>query len=114
MGLLKGATGLTGTLSAIAQPIRQLPVLESPSGIEHRRNDNVSRLDQARRRLSELKDELARPFEHEQRLGDLLARQRALAKSLDLDKDETGTEAAADVPESEARGETAANERLAA
>jgi N12 class adenine-specific DNA methylase len=83
-------------------------------GIEHRRDENVSKLDRARTRLAELKDELARPFEHEQRLGDLLVRQRALAKSLDLDKDETGAEAAADMPESEARDATAADERLAA
>ena len=41
--------------------------------------------------LEDLRLELARPFEHEGRLTDLLVRQRELLKQLDLDKDEAGS-----------------------
>jgi uncharacterized membrane-anchored protein YhcB (DUF1043 family) len=44
-----------------------------------------------RKRLDDLQLELARPFEHEARLTDLLCRQRALLKALDLDRDEAGS-----------------------
>jgi hypothetical protein len=44
------------------------------------------------RRLDELREELGKPFEHEERLTALLGRQRALAAELDLDKDEAGTQ----------------------
>ncbi len=43
-----------------------------------------------RKRLDDLRLELARPFEHEARLTTLLVRQRELLKQLDLDKDEAG------------------------
>ncbi|MDZ7855912.1 Eco57I restriction-modification methylase domain-containing protein [Sphaerotilus sp.] len=46
-----------------------------------------------RKRLDDIQMELARPFEHEARLGDLIARQRGLLRQLDLDKDEAGTAA---------------------
>jgi len=46
-----------------------------------------------RKRLDDIQLELARPFEHEARLRELIARQRALLKQLDLDKDEAGTAA---------------------
>ena len=36
--------------------------------------------------------ELGRPFEYEERLTTLLARQRELVRELDLDKDEAGTQ----------------------
>jgi hypothetical protein len=48
-------------------------------------------LDVRRKRLDDIRLELARPFEHEGRLLDLLTRQRELLKRLDLDKDEVGT-----------------------
>jgi hypothetical protein len=44
-----------------------------------------------RKRLDDLRLELARPFEHENRLAESLARQRQLLKCLDLDKDEAGS-----------------------
>ncbi len=44
-----------------------------------------------RRRLEDLREEQAKPFEYE-RLTTLLARQRELARELDLDKDEAGTQ----------------------
>ena len=43
------------------------------------------------KRLEDLRLELARSFEHEGRLTDLLVRQRELLKQLDLDKDEAGS-----------------------
>jgi hypothetical protein len=42
------------------------------------------------KRLADLRIELERPFEHESRLADLLARQRRLQRQLDLDKDSAG------------------------
>jgi N12 class adenine-specific DNA methylase len=42
--------------------------------------------------LDDLREELATPFEYEERLTALLARQRELARELDLDKDEAGTQ----------------------
>lgn len=42
------------------------------------------------KRLADLRIELERPFEHEGRLADLLARQRRLQRQLDLDKDSAG------------------------
>jgi hypothetical protein len=42
------------------------------------------------KRLDDLRIELERPFEHEGRLADLLARQRRLQRQLDLDKDSAG------------------------
>jgi N12 class adenine-specific DNA methylase len=42
------------------------------------------------KRLIDLRIELERPFEHEVRLAELLARQRHLQRQLDLDKDSSG------------------------
>jgi hypothetical protein len=53
--------------------------------------DTVAQLATRRKRLEDLRLELARPFEHEGRLADLLVRQRELLKQLDLDKDEAGS-----------------------
>ena len=57
-----------------------------------RRVETERRLASTRRRLDELREELGKPFEHEERLTALLGRQRALAAELDLDKDEAGTQ----------------------
>lgn len=59
----------------------------------------VEQLALRQQRLQDLQRELARPFEHEARLTDLLVRQRALHKALDLDRDQAGS-AGAD-PEAE-------------
>ena len=53
--------------------------------------DAIAQLATRRKRLEDLRLELARPFEHEGRLTDLLVRQRGLLKLLDLDKDEVGS-----------------------
>jgi N12 class adenine-specific DNA methylase len=60
--------------------------------IEERLAATRHRLKTYRDRLVALQEELAKPFEHEDRLTTLLGRQRELAKELDLDKDEAGTE----------------------
>jgi len=53
--------------------------------------DGVVQLEVRRKRLDDIRLELARTFEHEGRLVNLLARQRELLKQLDLDKDEMGS-----------------------
>jgi len=53
--------------------------------------DGVVQLEVRRKRLADIRLELARSFEHEGRLVNLLARQRELRKQLDLDKDEMGS-----------------------
>ncbi|MDR3368827.1 Eco57I restriction-modification methylase domain-containing protein [Rhodoferax sp.] len=53
--------------------------------------DALGQLEVRRKRLENIRLELARPFEHESRLVNLLARQRELLKQLDLDKDEAGS-----------------------
>ena len=53
--------------------------------------DAVVQLEVRRKRLEDIRLELARTFEHEGRLVNLLARQRELLKQLDLDKDEMGS-----------------------
>lgn len=62
-------------------------------GMPDRWKDAAERLESLRRKLQQLQDELRRPFEHQDRLADLLARQRELAKELDLDQDEVGSQA---------------------
>jgi len=54
-------------------------------------SEAVVQLEVRRKRLEDIRLELARPFEHEGRLVTLLARQRKLLKQLDLDKDEVGS-----------------------
>ena len=62
-------------------------------GMPDRWKDAAERLESLRKKLRQLQDELRRPFEHQDRLADLLARQRELAKELDLDQDEVGSQA---------------------
>ncbi len=52
------------------------------------------RLKTYKKRLEDLRSGLDRPFEHENKLTDLLVRQRELLQALDLDKDEAGSAAA--------------------
>jgi N12 class adenine-specific DNA methylase len=62
-------------------------------GIEARRVDAVRKLESLCLRLSNLQDELVKPFEHAERLAELTRRQRELARELDLDRDEAGSQA---------------------
>jgi hypothetical protein len=55
------------------------------------RFDATAQLEIRLKRLDDLKLELARAFEHEARLAELLVRQRELLRQLDLDKGEAGT-----------------------
>ncbi|MDB5337570.1 MAG: Helicase, C-terminal, partial [Planctomycetaceae bacterium] len=65
-----------------------LAVLES---IQKHHTESVTQLEMKRKRLEDIKREMERPFEYENRLVELLARQHELLKLLDLDKDEVGT-----------------------
>ena len=65
-----------------------IAVLES---IPKHHADAVSQLEMKRKRVEDIHRELERSFEYENRLAELLARQRELLKLLDLDKDEAGT-----------------------
>ena len=78
-------------------------LLAALGSVGKHREDATEQLKTRRKRLEDIQLELARPFEHEGRLVDLLDRQRALLKALDLDKDEAGS-----------RSADAAEERLAA
>jgi hypothetical protein len=53
--------------------------------------DAMAQLETRRKRLEAIRLDLARPFEHEGRLTDLLVKQRELLRQLDLDKDEAGS-----------------------
>jgi hypothetical protein len=66
-------------------------LLDALAAISTQHGSAVGQLEMRRKRLEDLTLELARPFEHEARLVDLLARQRELAKRLDLDKSEAGS-----------------------
>ncbi|MBX3602333.1 MAG: DEAD/DEAH box helicase [Rubrivivax sp.] len=61
-------------------------------GAELRAADASLKLASLRQRLLDLREELAKPFEHEVRLTALLIRQRELARELDVDKDEVGSQ----------------------
>jgi hypothetical protein len=88
---------LRGRVSHACPPYRSGPALYGAivSALEQvgmKRGETEARLARMRRRLVDLCDELARPFEHEERLLALMARQRELARELDLDRDEAGTQ----------------------
>lgn len=75
----KSGPGLVGGLLAVLETIPK------------HRAESVALLEVKRKRLDDLRRELERPFEHENRLAELLIRQRELLSSLDLDKDAIGT-----------------------
>ena len=72
-------------------PALVVGLLAALESVSKHHTDAVVQLELRRKRLDDLRLELARPFEHENRLVDLLARQRALLRELDLDKDEAGS-----------------------
>jgi len=87
---------LAGACQYHAQPYQTGPglvaaLLDALAAISTQHGSAVGQLEMRRKRLEDLTLELARPFEHEARLVDLLARQRELAKRLDLDKSEAGS-----------------------
>ncbi len=68
-------------------------LLDAVQSVGKQHADTVVQLAARRKRLEDIRLELARPFEHEGRLAELLVRQRELLRQLDLDKDEAGTSA---------------------
>ena len=66
-------------------------LLAALASVPKHHDDAIAQLEVRRKRLDNIRLELARPFEYEGRLVDLLARQRELLKQLDLDKDEAGS-----------------------
>ncbi|MDR3367709.1 Eco57I restriction-modification methylase domain-containing protein [Rhodoferax sp.] len=87
---------LSGHCLYNAEPYQTGPALVAAlmaaleSVVKHH-TDAVVQLEVRRKRLEDIRLELARTFEHEGRLVNLLARQRELLKQLDLDKDEAGS-----------------------
>ena len=87
---------LSGHCLYNAEPYQTGPALVSGlmaalESVSKHHADAVAQLEVRRKRLEDIRLELARPFEHEGRLVNLLARQRELLKQLDLDKDEAGS-----------------------
>ena len=72
-------------------PALAAALLAALDSVARHHAESITQLAQRRKRLEDLQLELARPFEHEGRLTDLLSRQRDLLKRLDLDKDEAGS-----------------------
>ena len=66
-------------------------LLAALDSVAEQRDRSRAQLTTRCKRLEDLRIELDRPFEHEVRLTDLLARQRDLLKQLALDKDEAGS-----------------------
>jgi hypothetical protein len=80
-------------------PALHAALVETIREISPHRDDCAQRLARMRSKLEGLTAELRRPFEHEDRLAALIARQRELEAELDLGKDEVGSNAVEDVPE---------------
>jgi hypothetical protein len=80
-------------------PALHAALVETIREISPHRDDCAQRLASMRSKLEGLTAELRRPFEHEDRLAALIARQRELEAELDLGKDEVGSNAVEDVPE---------------
>lgn len=86
---------LAGRCRYDAEPYQTGPGLVSAllavlASVGEQQAGTAAQLAMRRKRLEDLQLELARPFEHEARLTNLLVRQRELLKQLDLDKDEAG------------------------
>lgn len=87
---------LSGSCMHNAEPYQTGPALVAAllaalESVTKHHADAATQLELRRKRLEGIQLELARPFEHENRLVDLLARQRELLKRPDLDKDEAGS-----------------------
>jgi hypothetical protein len=88
---------LKGEANHDCRPCQTGPALyqslrEAIVAMQDRRVETECKLALPRRRLEDIREEQAKPFEYEERLTALLARQRELACELDLDKDEAGTQ----------------------
>ena len=65
-------------------------LLAALASVPQQRDAARSQLALRIKRLADLRIELERPFEQQERLAGLLVRQRGLQKQLDLDKDSAG------------------------
>jgi N12 class adenine-specific DNA methylase len=68
-----------GTIASIEHTLR---------GLDHRAEDEHHEIERQEKALADYRTQLGRPFEHEARLKDLLAKQAQLNACLDLDKHE--------------------------
>lgn len=85
-----------GTVQSIEHTLRSLDKLAS---------EQQSRLARAEKQLSDFQGQAERPFEHEDRLKQLLARQSELNSQLDLDKgDQQGADSAGEIEKEAERG----------
>ncbi len=87
---------LEGACRYDAEPYQTAPglvnaLLATLASVGEQQAKAADQLAVKRKRLEDLQLELARPFEHERKLTELLVRQRELLKQLELDKDEAGT-----------------------
>jgi hypothetical protein len=87
---------LSGQCLYSAEPYQTSPALVAGliaalESVSKHHADAIAQLELRRKRLEDIQLELARPFEQENRLVGLLARQRALLRELDLDKDAAGS-----------------------
>jgi hypothetical protein len=87
---------LEGACRYDAEPYQTAPglvnaLLAALAAVGEQQSKATNQLAIKRKRLEDLQLELARPFEHERKLTELLVRQRDLLKQLDLDKDEAGS-----------------------
>jgi len=96
LGLEVPALYLEGACRYSAEPYQTGPglvnaLLAALTSIREQQAKTNRQLDLNRKRLAALQLELARPFEHEHRLAELLVRQRELLQQLDINKDEAGS-----------------------
>jgi hypothetical protein len=79
-----------GTIASIDSVLR---------GLDRKAEEEKRDVEQQEKALAEYKEQMGRPFEHEARLKELLAKQAQLNAALDLDKHEA--QVVAEVPETE-------------
>jgi len=68
-----------GTIQSIEHTLRAL---------DKAKTDEEARLERSQKMLADYREQLGKPFEHEERLRELLARQAEVDAALDLDKGE--------------------------
>ena len=90
-----------GTIQSIEYLLRRLDRFAEEEQAEFERKEKA---------LAEYKEQLHRPFEHEEQLRELFLKQQDINRSLDLDKSDT--QVAVDAPSQEERNEDTVNETL--
>ncbi len=90
-----------GTIASIEYALRRL------DNFAERDKSDIARMEKA---LAEYREQLHRPFEHEEQLRVLFLKQQDINRSLDLDKSDT--QVAVDAPSHEERNDDTVNETL--